>query len=199
MSKRNDIGRYVRKKIFELQQDSPWAKSMLAKLRRGVGKNISDVPDSWELIFTDIPDELIGNKNVTLSKELKSIFTVLCLFSLHQQGQEQSAYRDDIRFARALGKMVNDDNHDAIKRRFDSAITSNDLDELVNHIRGLIQIMKANSVSSSFDYSALAMDFYDYQFDSAKSRIRLEWGVDFYRVNEDSKEKNNNKELEQKE
>ncbi|MDC7951642.1 type I-E CRISPR-associated protein Cse2/CasB [Methanomassiliicoccaceae archaeon COG_1] len=183
MIKKTEICNFVGLKIHELQSRSPWSVAALARLRRGVGKNIEDVPDSWEIVLGNIPDNLLP-RGSDPGRELKATYVALCLFAMHQQGEEKSVHDSGKSFAMAARAIIDSNNENAVKRRFDSVITSEDLSELSNHARGLIQIMKASGRFISFDYMRFAADLYDYQFDSGKSRVRIRWGMDFYKATE---------------
>lgn len=188
MSKINLIWVFVEGKIRLLQNDSPWSKAMLAKLRRGIGKDPSEMPDIWEVTLEGIPRELTGHEgtgNFVANQAEMAIHTALTLYALHQQGNSSPVSVSGKSFASAIRNLISADkaNENAIKRRFDSIITSDDLMELSNHARGLIQLMKA-SKSITFDYPSFAKDLYKYQYDRGRDEVRLNWGLDFYRMRE---------------
>lgn len=191
MSKINLIGGFVEGKVRLLQNGSPWSKAMLAKLRRGIGKDPSETPDVWELTLAGIPEELMGYEgtgNFVANEAEMAVHTALTLYSLHQQGNISPVNVPGRSFASAIRNLISADktNESAIKRRFDSIITSDDLMELSNHARGLIQLMKASKYNITFDYSTFAKDLYRYQYDRGRDEVRLNWGLDFYRMRENS-------------
>lgn len=188
-SKINLIGDFVGEKIGLLQNDSPWSKAMLAKLRRGIGKDPSETPDIWDVTINEIPGELTGYEgvgNFVANEAEMAIHVALTLYSLHQQGNSSPVNVSGKSFASAVRNLIVADknNENAIKRRFDSIITSDDLMELSNHARGLIQLMRASKSDITFDYPKFAKDLYKYQYDRGREEVRLNWGLDFYRMKE---------------
>ncbi len=89
-------------------------------------------------------------------------------------------------FASAARSLISSDksNEEPIKRRFDAVITSDNLTELSTHARGLVQLMKASDFVRMFNYPAFAKDLYRYQFYEGRMKVRLRWGLDFYKANE---------------
>lgn len=187
MSKSSMIQKFVIDKIRLLQNDSQWSKAMLAKLRRGVGKDPSETPDIWEITIGNMPEELIGYEGtgdfVANEAEI-AIHTVLTLYSVHQQGNSASVNSPGRSFASAVRGLISPDksNEESIKRRFDAMITSDSLLELSTHARGLIQLMKASDFVKTFDYSTFAKDLYKYQYYDGRMEVRLRWGLDFYKA-----------------
>ena len=159
---------------------------MLAKLRRGIGKDPFDMPELWEVTLNGIPEELTtyDEKDPKPTEAEWAIHTALTLYALHQQGNSSSVNEYKKPFAVAVRRLISPDrsNEESIKRRFDAIITSNDLKELSHHARGAVQLMKSNQ-SISVDYSMFAKDLYAFQFPEGKARVRLRWGQDFYKLN----------------
>ena len=189
MSKSERIYGFVSSQISLLQRDCPWSKSMLAKLRRGVGKAPAETPDAWEITLNGLPEELQykgRTENAFVSEAEWAIHTALTLYAIHQQGSSLavSAGKADggLSFGSAIRQMISPDgtNEESIKRRFDAVITSRDLCELSHHGRGLIQLMKTSPTLIKLDYPQFARDLYDYQFKEGRGRVRLQWGRDFY-------------------
>lgn len=108
MNDMNVLARHVKHKIMELQNDSKESKATLAKLRRGVGKNIYDSNESWELVLDDLPNQLMGTEyegRFKASNAEKSIHTTLTLFALHMQGSIFNVHSEEKSFASACGMM----------------------------------------------------------------------------------------------
>jgi CRISPR system Cascade subunit CasB len=148
------IAAYVNGRISTLDADTPWAKSALAKLRRGIGKDPGELPEIWEIIFGDLPLEL-HSSNGRATKAEWAIHTSLTLYALHRQGKNISM-NDASRtvagkrmYGKSLGgaarRLIKSDrsNEQSIKRRFDAIATAQNLTELAHHARGLVQLLKA--------------------------------------------------------
>ena len=199
MEKGEKVSEFVNLKISLLQQDSSWSKSMLAKLRRGIGKNPVEIPAVWEITMDGLPDELQFKgrvENCSPTEAEWAIFTALTLFSLHKQGDNKAIGSgkkgEGSSFGAAVRRLISLDgsNEVPIKRRFDSIITSNDLSELSYHARGLIQLMRTSTMPIMIDYPQFAKDLYYFQFKEGKNQVKLKWGQDFYFSNEKKNEKN---------
>jgi CRISPR system Cascade subunit CasB len=154
----------------------------LARLRRGIGKEAGGQPDTWELILDELPADLQGTGDEPSYGE-RAVHTALTCFALHQQSKDiktNCMSESGISLGTAMRQMVqrNPDREAAIKRRFTAAVTADSYDELVWHLRGLVQLLRAEDIR--LDYPLLAKDLYHFQFPELRDRIRLNWGRHFY-------------------
>ena len=180
-----EISLFVGQKIqFLSHAQESTVKSTLAQLRRGIGKHPGGTPQIWNLTLENLPDSLLSKDSQgspTIGEWAAHI--TLTLFALHQQGHDIRAElmsRDEGKFGKAVRKLVeNDDDLPRIKRRFDATVTSDNVEEISHHLRGLVQLLKANSIP--LDYPGLAHDLYWFQIQKTRDNIRLKWGQDFYR------------------
>jgi CRISPR system Cascade subunit CasB len=174
-----EVFEIVSGKIKKLVKEGSRQRAALAKLRRGVGKELGEVPEVWDITLADLPGHLTSEKGVASPAE-RAIHLALTLFAMHQQGKSQSVSRSGISFGTAVRKLVSIDekSEQAIKRRFDAALTAKNLFEFSHHARGLIQLMKAKGVF--LHYPQFAKDLYRYQNPDCKSEVMLEWGEDFW-------------------
>lgn len=202
MSQKEVIAAYVNGRISTLDANTPWAKSALAKLRRGIGKEPGEVPEIWEITLGDLPLELLSKNGIASNAEW-AIHTTVTLYALHRQGKDKSM-NDTYKlvegkrvYGKSLGaaarRLIKPDksNEQSIKRRFDAIITAQDLAELAHHARGLVQLLKTADPHITLDYPRLAQDLYLYQFNDSRNQIRLRWAQDFW-AEERQEEKDNN-------
>lgn len=194
------IKKLTQKKVESLLTDSPWSRAMLAKLRRGIGKQPGEMPELFDILLEEMPDELYG-KGGDPSYSEWAIYSALTLFALHQQGKERpmslsgKAEEDNKNAGNSLGAAVgylvkqDKDREPAIKRRFDAVATANEFTEFAHHARGIIQLFRAEDIT--LDYPRFAEDLYWYQFDETRNRVRLRWGEDYHRITRSSVEKEN--------
>ena len=183
------IRELTRKKTEHLLKEGPWSRGMLAKLRRGIGKQPGELPELFEIILGDMPEKLYG-KGDGPSYSIWAIYTALTLFALHQQGKDRpmsvSGKSENKNAGNSLGTAVgylvkqNREREPAIKRRFDAVVTTNEFTELAHHARGLIQLLRAEDIA--LDYPRFAEDMFWYQFDEKRNQVRLRWGEDYYRI-----------------
>jgi CRISPR system Cascade subunit CasB len=192
------VGNFARSKIkwlCEANQESQ-AKALLANLRRGIGKPPGSVVELWGVTFEGMPESFWGKGKP--SKEEWAIHTVLTLFALHQQGKDlkkKPMHQEGERLGKAARRLVSSEEDEArIKRRLDAIATSQSIEELSNHMRGFIQLLKAKDVP--LDYQALAEDLFKFQMPDAQDSVRLRWGQDFYRIPKINDEENLPKEKE---
>jgi CRISPR system Cascade subunit CasB len=175
---------FVKYKISRLSgtQNESAARAMLAKLRRGIGKAPGSMPEIWNVTLDGMPETLSGKGSDPTPGEW-AVHTALTLYALHQQGKDLKAQcmsKDGDLLGISLRKLIkNDDDEQRVKRRFDAAATSTSPEEISHHLRGLIQILKAEDIP--LDYPALTEDLYWFQFPDARDAVRLRWGRDFYR------------------
>lgn len=172
---------FVYSKIKQLDTDTPWARGMLAKLRRGVGKTPSELPELWTLTLADMP-EAWYSRNGEASKEQNAVHAALTFYALHRQGKQNSVNVGKDSLGAASARLVNPDknNLDAVKRRFDAVVTAIGFLELCHHARGLVQLLKDKDIY--LDYPRFSNDLLDYQHPHLASGVRLRWGQDFYGV-----------------
>lgn len=169
-------------------------RAELANLRRGAGKKPGDLPELWGTILQNMPEEFYG-KNGEASKEEWAVYTVLTTFAVHQQGHSQSEWMStDCPFGSAVCRLAPNDDEDELERvlrRFNAFATSADIEEASHYLRGLAQLLRGADMP--FDYPALAVDLYYFQFPESAPKFRLKWGQDFYRVKKKENTEENTK------
>ena len=113
-----------------------------------------------------------------------AIYLSLTLFGVHQQGhdpKQQPMHQKDQSFGSSVAHLVtSEDDKDRMVRRFNIAATATDIKELSHHLRGIIQLLRAEGIA--LDYAQLSNDLYLFQDIHHRSNVCLRWGQDFYRV-----------------
>ena len=204
------ISRFVSREIRRLldQSETGPGKARLAELRRGVGKAPGEIPALWGALLQNMPEAFYAGSGEPTRAEWAA-YTALTLFALHQQGsdagsapmcriteKDEDGRLHDYRLGTAISRLCHnmdgqytDDDRARIERRFVPMATAADMPELAQHLRGLVQLLKADK--QPLDYPALAVDLYLYQNADQRSNVRLRWGEDFYRnrTNEDGEVK----------
>ncbi len=182
MAQENELSSFVLGKIRLLDMETPWARGMLAKLRRGVGKSPGELPELWEATLIDAPEAWNGRDGVP-SFEQNAVHAALTLYALHRQGKTGSMnLKEGGSLGAAAARLVDagGGNFDAVKRRFDAVVTASDFLELAHHARGIVQLLKAADIK--LDYPRFALDLFYYQIPSQLNHVRLLWGQAFYGV-----------------
>ena len=181
------VAAYMRERLGELRADpnDSRVRAQLANLRRGIGRKPGDMPELWGMLFAEMPEEMLS-QNGQPTREEWAVYTALTLYALHQQGFKISkqnmheAGKPENRLGRAVARLVKDEENDRdrIARRFNAFATADDMLTAAHHLRGLIQLLRAEEIP--LDYVHLAENLYDFQNPDFRPGVRLEWGQDFY-------------------
>lgn len=178
-----DIKRITERKlnhILKMTESGP-QKALLAQLRRGVGRMPGELPQLWGILLDNLSEDMTG-KNGKPSKEEWAIYTALTLFALHQQGHDlpqKPMHQPGAKFGAAIAQLVESpDDEERILRRFNMIATSGSVEELSNHLRGAVQLLRSKDIP--LDYAQLAEDLLSYQYIRMQNHVRLKWGQDFY-------------------
>mgnify|MGYP003589708793 CR=1 FL=1 len=164
------------------------SKEVLAKLRRGVGKKLGEIPELLEFVLP--ADSIVKSPQQETAAE-KAIYTALTLYAFHQQGHEDCVNKDveksgyNSSFGHAVRNLIENDKtrEIAITRRFNTVLTAKDMTEWAVHARGLIGLFKNANIS--LDYSKLAVELYWFQQDEYRRNVILQWGRDYYMKRKD--------------
>lgn len=170
-------------------------KAMLANLRHGAGKKPGEDPKTWGILFSDLPEQMLGVYGEPSEAEW-AIYIALTLYAIHQQGNDPHTHSvsvEKISLGTAANSLVakeggDEDTRERIRKRFLQVAMATDIQSLAYYLRSFIQLLKAKDIG--LDYPMLAKDLYLYQNPNAMQTVRLGWGQDFYRVNTE-KESNN--------
>ncbi|MGI6159953.1 MAG: type I-E CRISPR-associated protein Cse2/CasB [Limnochordia bacterium] len=175
----------------DLQTNS--AKAYLARLRQSINQDVHRATDVFPLVFSNIPDEYLGESGELTIGE-RSIVVALQLFALHQQGgtkhvhEKKDPHAEGVRsnLGTSFHALRTGDDSQAVDRRFNAMITASSFEELTNHLRHLIKLLKART-DTKVDYAQLAQDLYWFQM-GYQSSIRLKWSRAYYRQSIEYKE-----------
>lgn len=178
----SEIVRFMQGRIQRLVH----SKAALAQLRRGIGKEMGEIPALMGFV---LPSEPLTPWEAGETKAEKALYTALTLYAFHQQGseacvsagmqEEEMAVSRRNSFGHAVRKLVHKpEEEEAVLRRFDKVLTAKDVTELAVHARGLIGLLKKEKVS--LDYPSFALDLYWFQQADARRNVLLKWGKDYY-------------------
>lgn len=190
------LSEYVGGKISAIQNNpnESAVRAILAKLRKGLGKQPGDNPDLWEFTLNEFPQEHISKSDKATPGEF-AVYTALTLYALHQQGKPTKTAPMNARghvVGIAVQRLARKRDADTwrsgtVYQRFVVAATSKSIGELTYYLRSLVKLMRSEGIQ--LDYSALTDDVYRFQFgENDRQKVRLRWGQDFYRtLEEDNK------------
>ena len=158
-------------------------KAALANLRRGVGHAPGDQPELWGIFLQDFPPELESQNGIPTRAEW-AVYLALTFYAMHQQGHslpKDAMHQNDARFGQAVRKLVSPGEAPedcSVLRRFNALATASSMPECAQHLRGIIQLLRASGIP--LDYIQLAEDLYWLQNPVTAQRVRLRWGQDYY-------------------
>lgn len=155
----------------------------LARLRRSLDAEVGSDPVVWRIIFDGFPEQ--PNEPLPNPRE-QAAYLSICLFSLHQQSKQTHMHqRGRLRcLGRAIRQLAQADGDtepdSATVKRFNAVVTADDFNEVIHHLRSLVGMLRAHSIS--LDYGMLADDLCLWQQVDRRSEVRLRWSRDFSRV-----------------
>jgi CRISPR type I-E-associated protein CasB/Cse2 len=153
--------------------------SALARLRRGLGKVPGSVLDILE--FTTAAELVRDPRDDDPTFAEVAAHHCLTLFAMHQQSQSHRMHQSGLRLGKSLRRLINKEDvkpENPVVRRFTMLGTADSINELVHHLRGMVQLLRINSIP--LDYGQLAVDLLRWQFPNGVDDVRLVWGRDFY-------------------
>ena len=168
-------------------------KATLSNLRNSVGRSSVENLEGIKLLYEFIPEEFY-TKYSKLTFEENAILTTLQLYAIHQQSEDESVNDTEKKdgwdnVGESISEMRNEDNFLSLDRRFNAMITSQSFEELSNHLRQLIKILKGTKELIKVNYPKLAQDLYDFAR-GYDERVRLNWSRAYYSKNNSKGEEN---------
>ncbi|MFJ1596236.1 type I-E CRISPR-associated protein Cse2/CasB [Streptomyces sp. NPDC088261] len=171
--------------------DRPEAVAALARLRRGAGKQFSEMPDLWGLADTrplHAPPADGGRvlREDELIRAEDAVHVALTLWALHQQSQSQGMHQAHRPTApRGLGAAVRrlmppNEIAEPLRKRLVRAGNAADLPAVAQRLRDLVVLLRAGDVQ--LDYALLAEQLYHWQEPGGRDAVRREWGRSFQAV-----------------
>lgn len=158
-------------------------KAVLAGLRNSIGKPLSQSMDSLQVVYENIPDELL-NLNYEITREELAIITTLQIYAIHQQSKTTTVnFNDETKnwdnLGYSLSMLRSNGESLPLDRRFNALITSQDYEELTHHLRQIVKILKTNEKNIKINYPKLATDLYKF-LNNNQDSVRLNWARAYY-------------------
>ncbi|WP_328380662.1 type I-E CRISPR-associated protein Cse2/CasB (plasmid) [Streptomyces sp. NBC_00440] len=175
--------------------DQSFTVGALARLRRGAGKEFSQVPDLWGLVDTGglhtTPGEgLWPLSEAELTRAEDALHVAVTLWALHQQSRGTAMHRAQAPGSpRGLGAGVRalmpptragDTNEagEAVRKRLVRAGTAPGLTVLSQRLRDIVVLLHGGDIP--LDYALLAGQLYQWQEPGGRDAVRREWGRSFH-------------------
>ncbi len=143
--------------------DVAYAVATLARLRRCEPGDVGADPLVWSETL-DWPDDAIGPRygDEPTAAE-RAAHASMVLFALHQQSHDQPVHRPGVSLGRAVGQLARARAHEeeldsSTVKRFHQVSLATDLSGRLHFLRGVIQLLRAESPPIGLDYGLLALD-----------------------------------------
>ena len=183
---RKSVDAVMRKIIAEIEPIKTLGsgKALLAGIRDSIGKELSNAPQVWPLLFANLPEEYLGDKE-RITAEEKAIYLSLQIYALMQQGASKSE-RGEEKSTRNIGESLrilrgDESKAKAMDERFNTMITAGSFEELAHYLRQMVKILKANIDSPFVDYPKLAKDLFWVQ-KGKQDNILMDWARAYYQT-----------------
>lgn len=193
--KRQLVYSTTNKIIFSLEESKELSKTKatLSNLRNSVGRPSAENLEGIKLLYQFIPEEFY-TKYSKLTYEENAILTTLQLYAIHQQSEVYSVNNTEKKdgwdnVGESIAEIRTEDNFLSLDRRFNAMITSQSFEELSNHLRQLIKILKGSKDIVKINYPKLSKDLYDFAR-GYDERVRLNWSRAYYSKNISKGEEN---------
>lgn len=155
----------------------------LAALRKGLGRQAGTVPEMWPFMVAKLPDHWLMSYSDDWDPPpaLVAEHSTLALYGRHQQSLAKPAHAPGIGLGDAVLNLKRSDRFsaEALDRRFSAAITSFEVSELVNHLRGLLAQLKDGA--QALDYGELIRDLFSWQSPGRVHSVRRRWALQYSR------------------
>ena len=179
---RKSVDAVMRKIIAEIEPIKTLGsgKAILAGIRDSIGKELTNAPQVWPLLFANLPEEYLGNK-ARVTAEENAIYLSLQIYALMQQGSSKLE-RGEEKFARNIGeslRILRGDESKAMDERFNTMVTAGSFEELSHYLRQMIKILKTNAANPSVNYPKLANDLFWMQ-KGKQDNILMDWARAYY-------------------
>lgn len=170
------MGREVHRLQAGYRKDLSLAVATLAQLRRA-GRTGAIQPEVWEFLQT-LPDSCVGRGDAP-SRQERAAATTIGLYSIHQQSKRtRPMHVNDVSLGRALRQLSPGADIDpALMRSVKVLLSADDYDEVIHHLRGLVQRLRSADIG--LDYGQLAADL-SRVGSAAQDDVRRRWARDFY-------------------
>ena len=155
-------------------------KALLAGIRDSIGKELTNAPQVWPLLFENLPEEYLGDK-ARITAEENAIYLSLQIYALMQQGASKSE-RGEVKSTRNIGeslRILRGDESKAMDERFNTMVTAGSFEELSHYLRQMIKILKTNAANPSVNYPKLANDLFWMQ-KGKRDNILMDWARAYY-------------------
>lgn len=190
-----EIEKATERIIRQLYNNGDTDKASLSALRSATTIDGYRAQKVWPVFLSNL-DEKWLSKNGKATREETAIFAAVRMYALHQQASDFCVFsrrnysdkKDDEKNGRELFESLNllkqgTDSHEALDRRVQALLGTNNISATIDQLIHLMQIIKSKKTGIQIDYARLAGDLYKFQFGYRQANeVRLRWGEQYYRT-----------------
>jgi len=152
-----------------------WAERGLRALRDGLGREPGEVPAMRRLHRVELTDAQRSSWQLTGSYKAEHV--ALTLFGLHQTADGRSAHRPGTGLGTAVRALTERTlSRKAAERRLQAAASAQDVEELAQHLRGLVPLLRHADIG--LDYTLLYRNLTAWQTPDNGKVLRA-WGLQY--------------------
>lgn len=184
---RHAVSQHVQILQNDYRADRSHAVQAVARLRRGVGRQATELPDLWGLVgieqFQQAYFDQLGapaGERTALRAE-RAAHVAVTLWALHQQSNRAMSMHvsGGLSMGAAVRRlMAGSDSDEPIRKRLVRAGTATTLDVLAQRLRDLVVLLRAAEIP--LDYGLLAEQLDQWQRPGGPSQVRQAWGRSFH-------------------
>lgn len=176
------VGKAVDERIRRLQggylRDESAAVATLAKIRRGAGKTIEEVPELVGLTIDHDFYETFDVHDPRTPDAETAVHEALTLYALHQQSKSEPMYKRGCEFGAAVRQLMPKDKFDEpVRMRFVQVQKAINKSTRPERLRGIVQLWRNAGIP--LDYALLADQLFDAHTPAGAERVRRSWGRGF--------------------
>ncbi|MFF3432342.1 type I-E CRISPR-associated protein Cse2/CasB [Streptomyces sp. NPDC002602] len=177
------VAQRIRVLQHDYQHDNSQAVQALARLRRGVGRQATEMPDLWGLVGMEqfYAAQAYRMDEAEALRAERAAHVAVTLWALHQQSNRTK--RMHVSGGASLGAaarrlMPGNDSDESIRKRLTRAGTATSFDVLAQRLRELVVLLRTAEIP--LDYGLLAEQLHQWQRPGGASLVRQAWGRTFH-------------------
>lgn len=195
-----EIEKATERIIRQLYNNGDTDKASLSALRSAATIDGYRAQKVWPVFLSNLDEQWLSN-NGKATREEAAIFAAVRMYALHQQASDACVFsrrnysdkkdekkKDVEKNGRELFEALNwlkqgIDSHEALDRRVQALLGTNNYNAVIDQLVHLMQIIKSKKTGIQIDYARLAGDLYKFQFGYRQANeVRLRWGEQYYRA-----------------
>lgn len=195
-----EIEKATERIIRQLYNNGDTDKASLSALRSAATIDGYRAQKVWPVFLSNLDEQWLS-KNGKATREESAIFAAVRMYALHQQASDACVFsrrnysdkkdekkKDVEKNGRELFEALNwlkqgTDSHEALDRRVQALLGTNNYNAVIDQLVHLMQIIKSKKTGIQIDYARLAGDLYKFQFGYRQANeVRLRWGEQYYRA-----------------